>query len=155
MAFSKAPRYPHVRKEATPGPGAYSPVLPISAPSWSFAPRMQRKPRTKAALLRVEMEPTLPHVEMSEVKICGQLGRGGVSTVLLGQWGERTWAVKVPYRPKGVYMLTSLEDDQRALEREALLLHKLRHSNIVEACLAIAVWSQTSSFLGFKKITAM
>lgn len=48
-----------------------------------------------------------------------------------GRCGANTWAVKLLRWQPG--LLSSEADDRQALHREAVLLHKLKHPNIVEA----------------------
>ena len=62
MAFSRAPRQLHGKRNSVPGPGSYCPRLQRASPSWSFATPRQLQERAKAPF-----QQSLPHVEVTEL----------------------------------------------------------------------------------------
>ena len=134
MAFARAPRMPMVKEAATPGPGAYTPQMRASAPAWSFAARPKRR-KEKAIRPIVQTQKsqdlgTLRRMEMFEINLGAEIGRGGLASVHIGQWAGKEVACKIWRKQEGMQALE--KDDRTALEREAVLLHRLSdHENVV------------------------
>ena len=133
MAFARAPRMQTLKKDATPGPGAYSPHLRASAPAWSFAARpMSHKEKATRPIVQKQMseeEGALRRMEISEITLGAEIGRGGLASVYLSQVSGKQIACKLWRYQEG--MQSKEKDDRAALEREAHLLHKLSHENVV------------------------
>lgn len=124
MAFARAPRMKMGKKDAAPWPGAYSPHLPASAPAWSFAARpIRRRIKAIRPIVRMQMSQEegrlgeeLGRIEMCELILVEEIGRGGLAAVHIAQCAGKRVACKVWRCQEG--MQSSEEEDRSALERE-------------------------------------
>ncbi|CAE7276165.1 pknD [Symbiodinium sp. CCMP2592] len=126
MAFSKAARFPS-RDFSTPGPGSYS---PSASPRLSGVPAYTFGQRQKRA---TEM---LPTVDVANLQLAKELGRGGMGTVRRGSFLGKPTAVKTYRHDPEVWC--DPEEDRKAFLREALRLKRLEHPNVVQVVCLVA-----------------
>ncbi|CAE7660827.1 unc-22 [Symbiodinium microadriaticum] len=126
MAFSKSARFFGRDSRSTPGPGTYNPQASLALPRvlvHSFGRPTSRRPKLQ------KQEHQLPIVEVHMLDLTKDLGHGGLGSVHQGNLQGKAVAVKRYRHQPG--MLSNPDDDRRALRTEALLLHGIRHPNIV------------------------
>ena len=144
MAFSKAPRFPG-REFSTPGPGAYNPNASPGLPrvfAYAFgpprSPMTSRHRKQKERLAQPQPQPrpqpplpqpALPTVDLAKLQVQHVLGQGGLATVKQAVFEGKPVAVKV-YRPQP-RLQSDRDQDLRALQAEATMLHGIRHPRIV------------------------
>ncbi|CAE7839631.1 NUAK1 [Symbiodinium sp. CCMP2592] len=137
MAFSKAARFPS-RDFSTPGPGSYSPSASprlSGVPAYTFGQRSRRQKRATAML---------PTVNVANLQLAQELGRGGMGTVRRGSFMGELIAVKT-YRYDPVVWCDP-EEDRKGLVREALRLQRLDHPNVVQV---VCLVSEKRTMVGF------
>ena len=173
MAFARAARFPvrvPGRDFSTPGPGTYSPRASCGLPrvlAYTFGqpspPKPRPLPKAKAVAIvndaqrqpttpldyggttpRPQQDEALPSVDVAQLALTTQLGRGGLGTVQTGVFRGEAIAVK-HYRHQP-HLLSNPAEDRRALHKEAMLLTRIDHPNVVRVLCLVADNGDTTGF---------
>ena len=169
MAFARAARFPVQvpgRDFSTPGPGTYSPRASCGLPRvlvYTFGQPSPPKPRplpkakavaivndaqpqqtTQLATPRLQQDEALPSVDVAQLALTTHLGRGGLGTVQTGVF--RGTAIAVKYYRHQPHLFSNPAEDRRALHKEAMLLTRIDHPNVVRVLCLVADNGDTTGF---------